>query len=270
MTTSFRHATLALLLAATPAASSQPTVPNVDFRVAVRHKQDGKLASGVHILTLKCLSGECSLTSVSVNQCSSNTLGTPAFPIVVESSSTAQGTLRVTNISSTLKVEELALDIGGEATSTFLFGYELFSDGSVGRLTNFSGGFVKHSAILDKVITVEYVPFRRSMQSVKLDCPVLVPGLDLTEFDDLIETLRGSGFKTTLRSHTSLTKAVHGAFSRTMMSLRLRAKNCPTSSGAAMSMHISTNSIHGSKHETCRHQHDERYAIINERFSSSN
>jgi hypothetical protein len=183
------HAIVMLLLAVNMSSASQASVPDVEFRVAVRQKQHNKIMPGVHVLTLRCASERCSLTSVSVNQCSSRALGTPAFPIVVEFSSTSEGTLRVSNVGTTLKVEELASDIGGEAASTFLFGYEVLSDGTVARLTGFSGGFVKHSLILDRVITVEYVPYRRSVQSVQIDCPVLVPGLDLTEFDDLIEAL---------------------------------------------------------------------------------
>lgn len=184
---------ITLSVALSPSAIvSQTRVPNLTLRVAVRQKEDGRLGKEVHILTLQCVAGDCWLTSVSLNQCGQSALGTPAFPVVVEMSSTRDGRLRVTNLGDKLEVEELATDIGGEASNAFLFGYELSSDGSVAGLTSFSGGFVKHSAVLNKVITVEYVPFRRLMQAIKLDCPVLVPGVDLSDFDDLIESLPAS------------------------------------------------------------------------------
>jgi hypothetical protein len=166
---------------------SQLSAPDLKLRVAVRQNEDGKVADGIHIITLQCARRECALTAVSLNRCDTSPLGTPASPVVVEFSSTRDGTLRVTNLGDTLKVEEVASDIGGDATSTFLFGYELVR--GTARLTSFSGGFVKHSLLLGRVISVEYQPFRRWAQSVTLDCPVLLPGVDSSEWDDLIEAL---------------------------------------------------------------------------------
>lgn len=183
------------LLTSSHAEATELTMPDLTLRVAVRQKEDGKVAKGIHILTLQCASGDCSLTSVSMNQCGENFfLEAPSFPVVVEVSSTRDGTLRVTQLGNTLKVEERASDIGGVATNNFLFGYELFDGigGPSARLTSFSGGFVKHSTLLNNVITVEYVPFRRLVQAAKLDCAVRLPGLDLSEFDDLIESLSAS------------------------------------------------------------------------------
>lgn len=163
-------------LPATAQRSVQRSVPDLTLRVGVRQKEDGKLDKGVHILTLECRGGQCSLTSVSLNQCSTSPLGTPTFPAVVQVSSTRAGTLTVTNLGTVLKVEENFGDIGGSGTNTFLFGYEIRG---IPILRSFSGGFAKHSVILNRIITVEYVPFANSIQAaVALDCPVLVPGID--------------------------------------------------------------------------------------------
>lgn len=162
-------------------------VPDLQFRVAVRQKDNGTLSKGIHIMTLDCQGGNCWLTSVSLNQCG-NSVGKPAFPVVVEISSTVDGRLKVTNRGDVLVVEERASDIGGDATNRFLFGYEELAP-DLHRLISFSGGFVKHSPLLNQVLTVEFVPFRRAAQAVPLDCAVLVPGLELSDFDDLIESL---------------------------------------------------------------------------------
>jgi hypothetical protein len=162
-------------------------IPDLRLRVAVRQKENGKIDKGIHILTLDCVSGDCWLTSVSLNQCSDGPLGKAAFPVVVDISSTKDGRLKVTNLGDTLKVEERATDIAGESTNTFLFGYRMIGDWA--NLTSFSGGFVKHSSLLNRVITVEYVPYRRLMQAVPLDCPLLAPGVNLSDLDDLISSL---------------------------------------------------------------------------------
>jgi len=164
---------MVLSLLALPASTQ--SVPDLTLRVGVRQRENGKLDNGVHILALECRSGQCSLTSVSVNQCSDNPLGTPAFPAVVQVSSTRAGTLKVTNIGKVLKVEESFEDIGGSGANTFLFGYEIKG---IPILRSFSGGFTKHSVILDRVITAEYIPFGNAVQSVALNCPILVPGVD--------------------------------------------------------------------------------------------
>jgi hypothetical protein len=103
-------------------ASSQPrqTIPDLTLRVGVRQRENGKLDKGIHVLTLQCDSGQCSLSSVSLNQCSTSPLGKPTFPAVVQVSSTRAGTLSVTNQGKMLKVEEKFGDIGG-------FWYEHFS-----------------------------------------------------------------------------------------------------------------------------------------------
>lgn len=167
-------AVLTLLAVSPTLTQSRQAVPGLTLRVGVRQKEDGKLDKGIHILTLQCGGGQCSLTSVSLNQCSTSPLGKPTFPAVVQVSSTRAGTLSVTKSGNVLKVEEKFDDIGGSGTNTFLFAYEIKG---TPLLTSFSGGFTKHSVILNRVVTVEYIPFQYMMQAVPLDCPILVPGI---------------------------------------------------------------------------------------------
>jgi hypothetical protein len=51
-------------------------------------------------------------------------------------------------------------------------------DKIVNRLVGFSGGYVKNSFILKKIITTDYVPLPKANQVMKLDCGVLLPGID--------------------------------------------------------------------------------------------
>ena len=59
---------LTLLAVSATSTQSRQAVPDLTLRVGVRQKEDGKLDKGIHILTLQCRDGQCSLTSVSVNQ----------------------------------------------------------------------------------------------------------------------------------------------------------------------------------------------------------
>lgn len=43
-------------------------------------------------------------------------------------------------------------------------------------LKGFSGAFVKNSVILNRVLTVEYVPLPKEYQVVNLDCGIRLPG----------------------------------------------------------------------------------------------
>jgi hypothetical protein len=51
-------------------------------------------------------------------------------------------------------------------------------DEIVNHLIGFSGGYVKNSILLKKVLTTDYVPLPKVSQVMKLDCGVLLPGID--------------------------------------------------------------------------------------------
>jgi hypothetical protein len=51
----------------------------------------------------------------------------------------------------------------------------------VKKLIRFSGGFVKNSIIAQQVITIEYVPLKGSYKEITLDCPIGLPGVDVSK-----------------------------------------------------------------------------------------
>jgi hypothetical protein len=157
---------------------AQQRIPDVVLEVTVQQREDGKLDRGLHVLKLVCFDSRCSLTTVSLNQCHQSGEGKPAFAPVVERSSTSEGNLSVTREGRTLVVRESGADLGGDYVNNFRFEYALPASGlAATKLVSFSGGFVKNSVLLKKVITIEYVPLPRPFQVVALDCGVLLPGL---------------------------------------------------------------------------------------------
>ncbi len=154
-------------------------IPDALLRVAVQQRQDGKLDRAYHLLELACYQGLCILTSVSLNQCRDAGLGKEGFPPIFQRTSTREGNLRVQFDGNAFIVEETGMDIGGSYVNNFRFGVGPLKQGGIaGELANFSGAFVKQSIVLKRVITVEYVPLPRGWQVVKLDCGVLLPGLE--------------------------------------------------------------------------------------------
>lgn len=164
-----------VFLGSPSAGHAQTRVPDITLRVTVQQKEGTKLDAGLHLITLSCWSGTCALDSISLNQCGrSPVTGNPSFAVVTERSSTAEGNLRVTNLGDVLLAEERASDLGGVSTNTLRFGYLQ----NPSRVTSFSGGFVKNSDLLAKVITVEYVPLIGFCNERKLDCAVRLPGVE--------------------------------------------------------------------------------------------
>ena len=155
------------------AASAVP-IPDVNLRVAVRQKEDGKLGKSLHIVHLSCWQGDCALTWLTLNQCTAAVDGKAAFHPKIERSSTREGTLQVLALGDVIEVKETDPDV----TTTLRIGYKKRGVGRATQVTSFSGGFVKQSDILGKVITVEYIPFLGAYSAMKLDCAVLLPGVD--------------------------------------------------------------------------------------------
>lgn len=158
-----------------PSVSQAAQVKDMSIRFTVQLKQPGKQPErGFHILELECWSGECSLTTISMNQCMADNGG---FSPVVDRTTTREGNLKVIDTGKYLQIEEKSVDIGGRSTITFRIGYKT-ERGRV-KIASVSGGFVKNSAVLKRVITADYVPVRSGRTSgsrlMSLDCPVLVP-----------------------------------------------------------------------------------------------
>ena len=105
-----------------------------------------------------------------------------ASPLVIERASTQDGTLKVSNDGNTLIATSTGSDIGGDYTTTERFTYEKpATTGMIARhLIGYSGGSVKNSVTLKKVLNIEFVPLTESIPNigyseVKLDCPLGLP-----------------------------------------------------------------------------------------------
>jgi hypothetical protein len=161
------------------AAAPSQSIPDSKLRVTVQQKADGKIINGFHVLELSCLNGNCSLSTVSLNQCGDVGQGKQAFNPKVQYSSTSIGNLKVRNEGNTIIVQETGSDMIGDSVNTLRFEYEpAGEDKSVTRLTGFSGGYVKNAPGLKKVFTLDYVPLPKASQAMKLDCDVLLPGIN--------------------------------------------------------------------------------------------
>jgi hypothetical protein len=171
---------VSLLFFITPAmALSADNIPDANLRVAVQQRDEGKLSKGLHLLELSCTGGQCSLSTVSLNQCMELSPGKKAFYPKAQYSATWMGNLKVRNTGKTFVVEETGFDIAGSYVNNFQFDYAAAGKGNVVyRLIGFSGACLKNSAILKKVITIEYVPLPKDYQIIELDCGVQLPGID--------------------------------------------------------------------------------------------
>lgn len=173
------HILLAILILTPQIASSADNIPNAHLLVTVQQKEEGKTIKGFHILELSCWDGNCSLSSVSLNQCMDSGSGKKAFYPKVQYSTTQIGNLKVKNIGNSLVVQEAGSDIGGDYVVNLRFDYKLPGKNKiVNHLIGFSGGYVKHSSLLKKVLTTDYVPLPKVSQVMELDCGVLLPGID--------------------------------------------------------------------------------------------
>lgn len=169
-----------LLMLAAPAAWAQQNIPDAILRVTVQQKEKGKMNSDLHFQELRCWRGTCSLITVTLNSCRPSPISAgKASPLIIERTSTNDGTLAVSREGNTLVVVENGSDMGGNYVTTQRFTYEQTTDaGIITRLTDYSGGFVKNSAAVKQVLTVEFVPFRRAYKEARLDCPLNLPGVD--------------------------------------------------------------------------------------------
>ena len=150
-------------------------LPNGQLVVAYQQLSEGKLSESIHEISLLCVSGQCSMTTLTVNQCWDSPEGKSFFP-KIERTSTEEGNLIVIAIEQgVIEVEERF----SGATFKYRFKYTTRADPSFSArvgirgnlwfkdLIEFSGGMVKQSDILNKVISWECVPLKGAWVSVK-------------------------------------------------------------------------------------------------------
>ncbi len=168
-------------------AWAEQKIPDAKIRVTIQQKEAGKLNPALHVQELVCTNGGCSLTSITINDCRPSPASNGvASPIIIERSSTIGGDLKITNEGNTLVAIETNSDIGGDSVTTQRFKYEKPRDNRIiTKLIGYSGGFVKNSIVAQQVLTVEYVPLtgqnRGAYKEIKLDCPMGLPGIDVSE-----------------------------------------------------------------------------------------
>lgn len=159
--------------------------PNGKLRVAYRQLQEGKLSDSVHHIRLWCSAGRCSMTTLTLNQCTPTDTG-PAFYPHVERSSTEERNLSVIEISEGVLLAE---EEGPETTFKYRFTYTVRSNPELSkmvgsrtirwfdRLTGFSGAAIKQSVLLGKVITWELVPLKGRLARIKAGCDIALDGV---------------------------------------------------------------------------------------------
>jgi hypothetical protein len=173
---------LACLLIIPVKVVAQTKIPNGSLSVTYRQVENGEIGKGYHEVELTCFAGDCSLRTVTLNQCwdlGGFGLGSYGF-IKVETSSTKSGDLKVIGITrNSIALEQRYLG----TVATYRFSYTLNEHGNWGllSLTDFSGVASKNSEILGKVIAWQLVPLRATdngrFDTVKLDCPIRVAAL---------------------------------------------------------------------------------------------
>jgi len=155
-------------------AMQRSRVPNAILEVTIQQKEGQQVGKGLHLLQLFCRDGDCSLTTLSLNQCGELGDGTRAFYPKIGRTSTREGNLVVNVSADVLVIKETDEDSGGDYVTTLRIGFERdAAGGPATKITSFTGGFVKNSTLLKKVITVEYVPLKGVASAIRLDCAVL-------------------------------------------------------------------------------------------------
>lgn len=159
------------LLVATLASSrvnaQVATIPDGELRIAYRQVQDGESSRTVFQNYLECDRGHCTLTTLTLNQCIFG-----AFYPKIQHWRTDDGSLSVKLVAPDVVAAELQEQ---GATFQLRFTFDVREDQLLGRpifgkLRDFSGGVVKQSSALDKVLTWELAPLR-GITSIEFDCP---------------------------------------------------------------------------------------------------
>jgi hypothetical protein len=167
--------TISVFIISETYAADFKELPNGNLVVAYRQLSEGKLSESIHEISLLCASGQCSITTLTVNQCWDSPEGKSFHP-KIERTSTEEGNLIVIAIEKgVIEVEERY----SAATFKYRFKFTTSADPSFSArlgirgnlwfkdLIGFSGAVVKQSDILNKVISWECVPLKGAWVSVK-------------------------------------------------------------------------------------------------------
>jgi hypothetical protein len=140
------------------------------------------LSESVHHVTLSCWDGQCSLTTLTLNQC-----GLEAFYPKIERSRSSTGERGFSVIE--LQPGLILVEVRDEATMSYQFQYATRENPNLSdrlglkqtrwfeRLTGFSGGALKYSVVLGKVLTRDLVPLKGIFPRIKAACDILLDGV---------------------------------------------------------------------------------------------
>jgi hypothetical protein len=174
-----------------PALAQAP--PNGTLEVAYRQRESSGLSDSVHLLSLTCFDGNCTATTLTVNQCVPWALpgggSQSGFYPKVEQAKTVEQNLTVHEMhNSVLSVEERHAHKDGIVLK-YRFGFTTYDNADLSRqlglktiryfqrVTTFSGSAVKDSSVMNKVLSWELVPVRGRPAIIEPKCKIAVFGL---------------------------------------------------------------------------------------------
>ncbi len=164
--------------------------PNGTLTIGYRQLLDDSLSKAVYYATLTCYDGDCTMTTVTLNQCLPTPFGKEeAFIPKVERSSTSDGNLSVRMRDDTTLI---VTEKNGETIYTYHYTFVYRDDKDLATLLkskqtrffaekqavqHFTGGAIKDSTALGKIISWELVPLKNPSKGV---WPVIEPACKIT------------------------------------------------------------------------------------------
>lgn len=153
--------------------------PNGKLSIGYRQLLDDSLSKAVYYATLTCYDGDCTMITVTLNQCLPTPFGQEeAFIPKVERSSTSEGNLTVRmRDENTL----IATEKNGDAVYSYHFTFISREDKDLATLLkskqsrffaekqavqHFTGGAIKDSTVLAKIISWELVALKNPSKGV--------------------------------------------------------------------------------------------------------
>lgn len=164
-TTKALRAAVVVALIATGTGAQVLKVPDLVLEVGYRQRENGKLSEAVFQDYLECRARECTLTTLTLNQC----VGGAFYP-KLQHWSTRDKSLSVSLIAPDTVFLQYNLD-----GARFQARYVSHQPGKP-YLKSYSGAVTKNSAVLGKVIAWELVPIKVG-EYVRLQCPVALDGV---------------------------------------------------------------------------------------------
>lgn len=173
---------MAVLLAARAAPAidqiENRPIPNVDFEVAAKRVDHDAIGNGVYIFRLYCGLGACKLEQLSLNECE-NTPSGLVFSPKLSAWATWAGNLEIQVLdSNTLEVKVFQ---GTHKMLPALLKLTFRPELPIAkRVTGFkASGFMDYSKKELGVRTpAEFAALPDSVQTIRMDCPVLLRGLE--------------------------------------------------------------------------------------------